>query len=313
MYNIIKLKKIPNDINQNINEKMIISLLQKCYLDCAFSTFPYLLHNFNSEKSIQNFKSGNCVALSMYLKNLLDKYYGVKSFLIPATIPNMFSDSKFLDISHVALAIPKNNKKTYIADVAFYFLNPIKVIFDSKTTRRILSKNVYEFENNNDPRKYKSINKAFYNINKLEKDSFLNKYQTIPKDTYYSECRWDFDANDKWKYYLIEVVNPDSSISNFFSNIKNKPFIMSTTIDKNGICKLDVNFRVRDSYVSITNSRNNKKKILFKELLKDEENFKKIILEEYNLSKYIDINLLNTLIDYIKKNKIIKNKVNIYD
>ena len=43
----------------------------------------------------------------------------------------------------------------------------------------------------------------------------------------------------KWYYYLVEIKNPDRAISNFFLKIKNKPFIVTTKLDKNGICEYE--------------------------------------------------------------------------
>ena len=128
---------------QQVDENIIMDALGECYQKTAFSTFPYIMHNMNSKEAIQNFNSGNCIALSMYIqKHLLEKYQ-IQSFLIPATIPDKYKFSTYLDICHVALAIPKNKKEVFITDPAFYFLNPIKINMDTKDIPVVFSKDIY--------------------------------------------------------------------------------------------------------------------------------------------------------------------------
>ena len=112
-----------------LTEDMIIDALESCYENCAFSTFPYIMHGLNSKEAIDTFSSGNCVALSIYIQEYLKNRFGVTSYLIPASIPNKYKFPGYLEISHVVLAIPKNNTEIFIADPAFYFLNPIFRIY----------------------------------------------------------------------------------------------------------------------------------------------------------------------------------------
>jgi len=247
MYFKLKTKPFINKIKkQNINEEMIIDALENTYKNTAFSTFPYLLYGMNSKNSIKNFKSGNCVGLSIYLKNYLKKKYNVNSFLIPASIPKKYSFPGYLDLAHVALAIPMDKKQIFIADVAFYFLNPIKSILNSKKKRIIFSKNIYSKEYSSNLRNYTSIEKIVCEtkIRKIKK--VFNKYQTIEKGTYYIECYTDDDSEDKWCYYLTEVINPDKAISTFFINLRNKPFICSNKMDRNGICEMNIYLKCKD-------------------------------------------------------------------
>ena len=83
-YNLITTPFINNITKQDINEQNLLHALNISYNNIAFSTFPYIYHNNNSKESIKNFKSGNCIALSMFLKNFLKTNYNLKSFLIPA-------------------------------------------------------------------------------------------------------------------------------------------------------------------------------------------------------------------------------------
>jgi len=313
MYHKISLENFMNkDYNQNINQKQIMSSLKHCYKHVAFSTFPYIIKNNNSNESIKKFKSGNCVALSIYLKKYLKLKYNIESFLIPATIPKSFSNEKYLNLSHVALAIPKNDRKVYIADVAFYFLSPIKVILNSKNSRKNYSKNIYQKETNSNVKDYESIDKVISKTEKVNEDMELNKYQTIPKDTILSKCYFESDIFDSWNYYLIEIKNPDCAISNFFSCVRFHPFIVITSIDKNGICESEYNIRIQKNYITIKQKEKLIEEIFFDEILSNTEKFRNL-LKSYNINKFIDDDLIEGIIDYIKDVEKYKNKINISD
>ena len=38
--------------DQIVTEAIIVDSLQECYTKCAFSTFPYIIHNYNSKEAI---------------------------------------------------------------------------------------------------------------------------------------------------------------------------------------------------------------------------------------------------------------------
>lgn len=250
MYHNLETKPfLDTDFNQDIDQNKIMESLKFIHKNYAFSTFPYLVHCNNSKDAINNFKSGNCISLSIGLKNYLKEQYNVESFLIPATIPNMYNRDGYLDISHVALAIPRNKKKIYIADCAFYFINPIKVRDYKDDPQVIFTKNIYEKEYKKNLREYKSLKKVYAKTGKLEEDLIFNDYQKIPMDTFYSEC-YEY-KNDKWKYFLTEILNPDKAISCFFINIRIEPFIVSTKLDENGICTADYIIKIVDNKLSV--------------------------------------------------------------
>ena len=303
MYHNLEIKPfLDTEYNQDVDQIKIMDGLKYVHQNYAFSTFPYLIHNNNSKDAIKNFKSGNCISLSIGLKNYLKEQYNIDSFLIPATIPKMYNRKGYLDISHVALAIPKNKRKIYIADCAFYFINPIKVRDYKEAPQVIFSKNIYEPEYNKNLREYKSLIKNFAKTGKLEEDIVFNKYQKIPINTYYSEC-YQYE-NDKWKYFLTEILNPDKAISNFFINIRIEPFIVSTKIDENGICTADYIIKIVDDKLSVKKEHGETKlynlKTIDKELdpivekemdLYFEEGIKKDILKFLSMKKeYYDIN-----------------------
>ena len=309
----MKVKSFTNEnFNQKISQKAIISALKNCYRKKAFSTFPYIIGNYSSINSINKFNSGNCVALSMYLKDYLKKKYNIKSFLIPATIPRKFSHRDYLNISHVSLAIPKNNNTIYIADPAFYFLNPIKVKLNINNTCRVFTKNIYENEVNTNPKDYTSIDRVICETNKLSEDLKLNDYQLVPKNTHYSKCYFCKDETDIWNYYLVEILNPDRSISNFFSKIRFEPFIMSTKTDKNGICSPNYHIKVEYDSVIIRKDNNEIDRFYFEDILSKPDNFKDKI-RQYNLSKFFDEDLLDGIIDYINDINNNKKKIDIHD
>lgn len=313
MYYNLKTRKLPDNIRQDINQKKIILALRESYKNTAFSTFPYITMNYNSEKSIDKYTCGNCIALSIYLQKYLNKKYGIKSFLVPATVPFIFSHDEYLELSHVALAIPKNKNKIYIADTAFYFLNPIKVILNSEKERHVYSKDIYCQENNKYPKNYKSLEKVLNRTKKTNYDLILNPYQNIEKDTYYSECCFYNNKNDIWKYFLTEILNPDEAISNFFSNIKNNPFIVSTTLDKNGVCISNYHIKFKDNKIYISKHLIPIKTISYQSVLENFDEFKKLIKVELKMEKFFNDDLIDSIYNFIKNEKNIKENILIKD
>jgi len=225
IYRKMKTKPFVHKLQtQQINKNELIKALFECYKNNAFSTFPYISYGLDSYSSIKNLKSGNCIALSIFLKKyLLNK--NIISYLIPATIPPYLQKDGYLDLSHVALAIPSSDKIIYIIDPAFYFLEPIELteIMSSPSQFKmmdIMSNNVF------------NIN---YSISRTEDAKIYNKYQSIPKNTFIASCQNSSDSNDHWSYILREIVNPENAIGKFFIYIRKQPFIVSTTLE-NGLC-----------------------------------------------------------------------------
>ena len=225
----------------NITEDLLKIILKICYKNCAFSTLPYFTDEMNSEESIKFTNTGNCISLSLYIKNYLSQNFNIESFLIPASIPIMYQKSNFLDLSHVALAVPKNKKQIYILDPAFYFFRPITFNFDIEAEEELIdSVNIYS-----ESISYlKSSNKI------LNDNKYFNKYQMMPKNTWFSYCYFLDNPNDAWCYYLREIKNPDQAISNFFLNLS-KPFITTTKFTTDGYCKMHVYLKIEDGFLSI--------------------------------------------------------------
>ena len=291
-YKLHTINFLTNIKSQHFDENIIIDALDECYQNTAFSTFPYIMHEMNSKQAMENFNSGNCVALSMYIqKHLLDKY-NISSYLIPATIPNKYKFSTYLDICHVALAIPKNKKNIFIVDPAFYFLNPIKINLEKYEIPIVFSKDIYQYDKSIHLDEYISIEKIKSNVIRSNDKKILNSYQVIPKNTYICQCHYISDVGDSWSYYLREVSNPDRAISTFFINSRKFPFICSTKIDRNGVC-------TNDAYLKLINNNSFKfsinsepsinytiKDLTYKSINKLEKKFFKHL--RGNLKNYLD-------------------------
>ena len=230
-------------INLNMNkgmvitEKIIISELEKCYKYTAFSTFPYIREGLNSRQSMEKYHSGNCIALSMFIQDELKKR-SIKSVLIPATIPQKYQQSGYLDISHVVLCIPVSSKEFFIVDPAFYFLNPVHVR-NGKSIQPVFSKNIYNKEYSKQLTEYTSIDIINSRLNYFNETKKYNEFQIIPRHTTYVECSFKNNPNDTWKYFLREIINPDDAITSFYISIKDKPFITSTKLDENGVPSME--------------------------------------------------------------------------
>jgi hypothetical protein len=234
MYYKLKTQKFKKSYNNNIN--INISYLKKIIKDniseCPFSTFQYIFGS-NSKESVKK-SQGNCVAMSMYLKNKLKKH-NIKSFLIPATIPNAYKSSGYLDISHVALAIILNDNKVLISDASFYFLEPMIISDNYSNLKSIKSYDIYG-------NKYQTLK---YKTYIQHKEKRFNEYQSLPKNIYYVNTYDVLTPNDSWNYYLLEILNPDEAISSFYITIKNLPFI--TYLDENLNFKLHLKFTSKNN------------------------------------------------------------------
>lgn len=281
MYNSLKVKNILLKNIQYPKEDLLIDILEESYKKTAFSTFPKLLYLSPSYKSYIKYNSGNCISLSYWIKLFLKLKYKIDSFLIPATIPNIYKRKGYLDISHVALAVPYGIDSFYIIDPAFYFLCPAFLNINKNidtNTNILFSKNIYEPEYQTNLKDYKSIDIIKYNKKYYKNKYILNKYQTIPENTYSCECNYMADISDKWEYFLCEVLNPESAISSFFYAIKKEPFLVSCYIDENGILSNEYHIRIKGNNIEITEY--NKSPKIF-----NINNLKENILEFPNLLK----------------------------
>ena len=219
MYNNIKLKSIKkSSINKNLDKTLVDKLLYETITEFPFSTFPYI--NGSNSKGCQKYKQGNCVALAINLRKKLKKN-NINSILIPCSIPKKYQHEDYIHLSHCAVAILDEINNILICDPAFYFLESAHLNFNKMTSNTILSKNIYD----------NKLDTYIFNLKYIEKLINFNKYQAIPANTYFVNMFFKDDPNDSWNYYLIQVLNPDEAISNFYINIKRLPFI--TILDNN--------------------------------------------------------------------------------
>ena len=243
-YNQLNYRKMKTKVIKNTNNKLnntfkeiyeiIQSVILECYQKCAFSTLPYFTDKYNSLRSVNELNSGNCVSLSYFIKNKL-KEYSVNSYIVPATIPKLYQKSGYLSISHVALAIPFDNKILLI-DPAFYFFNPAVFYYEEGISEQII-KNINIYSND------KTDIIANYSI--TDSKILFNEYQSIPKNTPTISCNFvnDVYSNDIWHYYLREIKNPDEAISTFFIN-RNYKFITTTRLSNDGYCEIDIYLKI---------------------------------------------------------------------
>jgi len=208
LFKSIKLKK------QSVTQDMIEEALHICYDNISFSTFPYIVYGLkSSEQTISRYNSGNCIALSLFLK----KYFrniGITSHLIPASVPSIHMVPGVNHICHVSLLIPYDKNKFYIVDPAFYFLSPLDCQLNNNEERVIDSVDIHKDK----------ISKIHYKLN--GPDNYNE--QDLQCTCYFKE-----DPSDVWHYYVQEVSldYADSVIGNTFMTKKPEPFIVKTMVD----------------------------------------------------------------------------------
>jgi len=191
-------------VKQLIHVSMIKDALSTCYENISFSTFPYIKYNLKSStKTLDKYNSGNCIALSTFLKRYLKANYKLKSYIIPASVPSIFRVEGTPDLCHVALLIPATTTTYYVIDPAFYFLEPIWA---------------KDFE-----------------LHTIDSMNIHNKeHETIYYQRENDSVRCYFKPEDPWVYYNYEVLDPDESIGCHFIRQKPEPFLCKTMVLING-------------------------------------------------------------------------------
>ena len=242
MYVQMKTRPIPKPVKRTHNlQHKIKDVLLDCFEHNAFSTFPYIVDGYTSKQAINKTNSGNCISLSMFIKDELMKRYGVSSYLVPATVPSYIYKEGYLDVCHVSLVIPVNASSYYLIDPAFYFLEPV-LIHMKQPSQPVRSMNIYD----------NKVDIVHPKLKSYDTRTILNDYQSFPKDTKFCQCHYNDKSDDTWNYYLREIVNPDQAISKFFITIRNEPFFVSTKLDHENKCMKDLIIRThRGEDVSI--------------------------------------------------------------
>lgn len=208
-FSIIKMKK------QAVTRDIIEEGLRICYDNISFSTFPYIVYGLeSSKKTLQQYNSGNCIALSLFLKTYF-RNLDIVSHLIPASVPKVHMVPGVNHICHVSLLIPYDKDKYFIVDPAFYFLQPLDCD-----------------ESNNEP---KVINSMNIHTDKLSPIRYMltepNEHNNYTKKQ--CMCVFEEDLNDPWYYYIneIKLEDADKYIGALFMNKKPEPFIVKTMFD----------------------------------------------------------------------------------
>ena len=208
IFNEIKLKK------QNLKKELIEEALHICYDHISFSTFPYIMYGLKSSKqTLDQYNSGNCIALSLFLKRYL-KNIGINSFLIPASVPQIHMVEGVNHLCHVSLLIPYEKDKFYIIDPAFYMLTPLDCQESNNILRRADSMDIHS--------------QRITPINYMIKDADQHNQHKIQVT-----CFFDESPNDIWHYYVQEISleDADNYIGAVFMNKKPDPFICRTVFD----------------------------------------------------------------------------------
>lgn len=213
----IKLKK------QHITRHMVEEGLHICYDNISFSTFPYNVYGLSSSKhTLQYYNSGNCIALSLFLKSYF-KNMGIVSYLIPASVPKIHMVEGVNHLCHVSLLIPYDKDMFYIVDPAFYFLNPMDCQLTANGEKKIDSVNVHT-------RVHTPI---YYKLTNADEHNQFEKQCT---------CYFGNDKSDVWHYYVQEISleDADKFIGATFMKFKPEPFIVKTLMDleNNTVVKL---------------------------------------------------------------------------
>ena len=191
-------------LRQTIPPTSIQEALSACYENIAFSTFPYLSYQLSrSAHTLDKYHSGNCIAMTTFLKRFLQSNYKVRSFIVPATVPSIFRVQGTPDICHVSLLIPITETSYYILDPAFYFLEPLYVDIE-----------------NPEPYPIDSMN-----IHKQVHETIVGQY-----DGQRCICYFEENPADVWGYETYEVLDPDESIGIHFLTHKPEPFLCKTTM-----------------------------------------------------------------------------------
>ena len=276
----LKLKNIYLK-NQNVNTKIMKELLHNLYKNIRFSTFPYLTYKAkNSQEALNRFNSGNCIALTCFIKKYLKQNYNIDSYIIGASVPPIFKVENTPEICHCAICIPINSNEFYILDGAFYFIEPMYCNLSENIKRSIINSDIYNHENS-------TINYIvdICNCNNIDE----NFNQELLNESLCVACYFQYDVNEKWNYYLNEVLNPDESIGSYFLEKKHLPFLLYTDYDfQNNVVKLLYKIFI-DEEGDIVFKKYPNKEILFKGNINEIYKYPKIynLLQE-NMNSHFD-------------------------
>lgn len=206
-------------ITQKVTEGHILEAIHSCYNDRCFSTFPYITYKISSsERAMNQYNSGNCIALSMYVQKYLKANFKLTSYIITASVPKRYQIEGQPHICHVALLIPITKTTFYIVDCPFYFLSPMLCDLENNSLRQIEGMNIHE----------QKREKIFYQLQNAP-----HQKGVLPNSVECS-CYYEDYPNDKWSYYTNQSLDPDNDIGKFFIQLKPQPFLVKTHVETSG-------------------------------------------------------------------------------
>ena len=228
--------------NQQITTYNLKTLLSNLYNNVCFSTFPYLVYKANSSKeSIERYNSGNCIAFAYFIQMYLKKNHKIDSYLIGASVPELFKVPGTPEVCHCAVLIPINLYEFYILDGALYFVEPMFCSLKNNVVRCIKNSNCHNHENT----------EVEYHIESCGDTVIDMSYkQILPEKSLCVCCNFVDLPEQKWKYYLSEIKNPDQTIGHSFLLHKPEPFLMFTRFEDN-IVKMKYKVQYEDGNIVI--------------------------------------------------------------
>lgn len=223
-----------NMMKQNFNHEMFEELIFNLYKNIKFSTFPYITYKeTTSLNSLHSFNSGNCIAMSHFVKIYLKRNFNISSFIIPASVPRDCKVMGTPHLSHCAIVIPISLHEFCIFDGSLSFMAPMYCNLKDNKTRTIKLSSIYEH----------TLRDVQYIIcdckGKTSLDTQFN--QTIMADSLCIRCNFLNDRSDTWNYYLNEIINPDNNIGASYILNKPQPFLLYTEYDK---CKCNLKYKM---------------------------------------------------------------------
>ena len=212
-------------IDQNVSKQQFSESFQNLYKNIIFSTFPYTLYKETcSETCVNKYNSGNCIALSQFVKTYLQKNYNIESHIIAASVPNCCKTPGTPHLTHCAILVPLSSYEFFIFDPALFFLEPMYCSLKDNEQRTIKMANVYEHNTRN-------VNYIISKCADCQLDENYN--QTLIPNSLCVSCQFEENENETWNYYLNEILNPDNNIGHSYLNHKKEPFMMYTTLVNN--------------------------------------------------------------------------------
>lgn len=202
---------------QEVDREIIKNICIYCYNNKCFSTFPYLIYKLTSSyDSMLKYNSGNCIALVNFLKITFEKSYNIKSYIVPASVPESFKLQNQNLISHVALVIPTGSFSFILLDPAFLMVDLMECDLKNNVKQQARYSNIYS-----------EVNERFTYILKTTSCPYV-----LP-NSLGCECQSINNPSDIWMYFLNEIRNPDKTIGSHYLKLKNEPFIISYYYDSN--------------------------------------------------------------------------------